>query len=111
MLGRPVSSTDQPPGTYRYRHGKGCPWQPLRIVFEDKQWFVMLRGEVIGSGDDPNDIPIIRLRGPFHPIGGGEYAILLEAYRVARPGSPLLTPNEPVNLRNAPALHRKDDDG
>lgn len=111
MLGRPATCEDQPPGTYRYRHGKGCPWQPLRIMFDDGRWFVLLRGEVVGFAADPTDIPLVKWRGPFHEISEEDYADLMAEYRKARPGSPLLTPEQPINLRDSPALHRKEDDG
>jgi hypothetical protein len=105
-LSRPLSATDQPPGTYRYRSGRRCPWQPVRIIYDGYNWHVLLRGEPVkGSGQaDPHDIPFVRFRAPFHPITMREYHDLLDDYRDAKPGSPLLTPDEPVNLRGAPPV-------
>lgn len=105
-LGRERCATDQPPGTYRYRSRRGCPWQPLRILWDGYLWHVLLIGKpVVGSGrSDPLDIPFVQWRAPFHPIPFIEYVRLIQDYEMALPGSPLLTPNEPINLREAPPL-------
>lgn len=105
-LGRDLSATDQPPGVYRYRAGRGCPWQPLRLLWDGYNWHCLLIGVAVpGSGQrDPLFIPFIRDRGPFHPITLSEYHNMIDDYRAAQHGSPLLTPNEPVNLRVAAPL-------
>lgn len=105
-LGRPLSATDQPPGTYRYRACRGAPWQPLRLLWDGFEWHCLLRGEVVSESGrkDPNDIPFIRNRGPFHPISIQEYLELITAYRNARPGSPLSTPDLPVDFRRSSVL-------
>lgn len=103
-LGRERSATDQPPGHYWYRAGRGCPLQPLRIHWDGHHWHVLLIGEPVrGSGQrDPMDIPFVRARGPFHPIPEGEYLRMIRDYETAPPGSPLRTPDQPVNLRGVP---------
>jgi hypothetical protein len=53
---------------------------------------------------DPLNIPFIRDHAPFHPISLRQYHDLLDDYRNAKPGSPLLTPDEPVDLRGAPPV-------
>jgi hypothetical protein len=105
-LGREPSATDQPPGFYRYRAGRKCPWQPLRILWDGEFWHVLLIGKPVrGSCEkDPLDIPFVRDRGPFHPITMRQYHDMLDDYRAATPGSPLLTPDVPVNLREARPL-------
>jgi hypothetical protein len=105
-LGRPWETTDQPPGTYKYKAGRGCPWQPLRILWDGYEWHVLLTGKpVSGSGKkDPMDIPLVKWKAPFHPISLAEYVKMIEQYETAAPGSPLRTPDQPVNLRQAPPL-------
>jgi hypothetical protein len=105
-LGRDRSATDQEPGFYRYRARRGAPWQPVRIILDGDGWHCLVRGEpVAGSGQrDPLDIPFIRDRGPFHSISLVEYHVMIEDYRTAAPGSPLLTPDDPVDLRGSAPL-------
>lgn len=105
-LGREICATDQPPGLYRYRAGRGCPWQPLRLLWDGYAWHALLIGVAVkGSGQkDPLHIPFIRDRGPFHAITVHQYHDMLEEYRTAKPGSPLLTPDVPVDLRAARPL-------
>lgn len=105
-LGRPASATDQPPGYYRFRRGRGRPWQPLRILLRDGLWHFLLVGTPVrGSGEaDPLNIAWVRDHGPFHPITREEYDALMDSYVAAEPGSPLTTPDEPVNLRRSPPL-------
>lgn len=105
-LGRERSATDQPPGTYRYRAGRGCPWQPLRILWDGYHWHVLLLGKPVPESgrSDPLQIPFIRDRAPFHPITITQYYELMDEYGRAGPGSPLLMPDMPVDLRAAPAL-------
>ena len=104
LLGREPSAMDQLPGTYRYKTGRKCPWQPVRLMrTDDGMWHCLLRGEpVTGSPrHDPQNIPFVYYFSPFHPISELEYAALIDEYRAAKIGSPLLRPDEPVNLRRA----------
>jgi hypothetical protein len=105
-IGRERSATDQPPGTYRYRARRKAPWQPVRILWDGEMWHCLLTGRPVrGSGTcDPMDIPFIRDRAPFHPVSEIEYLQLVLAYEAARPGSPLLTPDEPVDMRRSAPL-------
>lgn len=100
------SGLEPTPGFYRYRSRRGAPWQPVKILFDGYDWHVLLIGKVaFGSGRaDPFDIPLIKHRWPLFPITLSEYGVMIDAYANARLGSPLLTPNEPVNLRGSPAL-------
>jgi hypothetical protein len=65
---------------------------------------VLLVGKpVSGSGKkDPMDIPLVKWRAPFHPIPMTEYVRMIAEYEAAPPGSPLRTPDEPVDMRNVP---------
>ena len=105
-LGRERATTDQPPGTYKYRSRRGCPWQPLRILWDGYLFHVLLIGKPVpGSGrSDPMDIPMVLWKAPFHPISLTEYVRMIEEYENAPPGSPLRTPDQPINLREAPPL-------
>lgn len=105
-LGRERCATDQPPGTYRYRARRGCPWQPLRILHDGYLWHVLLIGKPVprSGRSDPIDIPFVRDRAPFHPIPLSEYVRMINEYEEAPVGSPLRTPNEPVDLKGAPPL-------
>jgi hypothetical protein len=106
-LGRPVSATDQPPGTYRYRTKKGAPWQPLKIMLTDNGlWHVLLCGRPVSGSParDPEQIQLVLWRGPFDPISEHEYRALVLEHEMAPAGSPLRNPDEPVNLRQARPL-------
>jgi hypothetical protein len=106
-LGRPVSATDQPPGTYRYRARRGAPFQAVKIMLSDDGfWDVLLNGSPVArSGQlDPMDIPFVLNRGPFAPISEHEYRALILEFEMAADGSPLKTPDEPVNLRRSAPL-------
>lgn len=96
------------PGTYRYRAGKGAPWQPVRIAFDGYLWHVLIVGQVAhGSGNqDPRGIPFLDKHWPMHPIEEKEYMQLLREYLEAAkvPGHPLLTPDRATKLREAPPL-------
>lgn len=100
------SGLDPTPGVYRFRARRGAPWQPVKILFDGYEWHVLVIGKVAnGSGKlNPNDIPLLARRWPMLPITPSEYGSLIDAYANAKPGSPLLTPNEPINLRGSPAL-------
>lgn len=106
VLGREPSATDQMPGTYRYRATKGAPIQAVRISFDGATWHVLLNGAVQpGSGAlDPSDIPFILWRGPFWSITEAEYMAILREYQDAGRGTPLRTPDQPVNLRESEPL-------
>jgi hypothetical protein len=101
-----TSSTDQPPGTYRYRARRGAPWQPVKLIYDGVLWHCLLIGHpVFASGTyDVLDIPFVRTRGPFHPISEAEYVAMLAEYERAVPGSPLKSPDDRVDLRSAPPL-------
>lgn len=106
LLPRPPSATDQPPGFYRYRARKGAPWLPVRIMHDGDLWHCLLNGMVtFGSGKrDPQDIPFILYRAPFHAIKEAEYEALIEAYRQATVGHPLASPDEKIDLRTSRPL-------
>jgi hypothetical protein len=105
-LGRPVSATDQPPGTYRYRARRGAPLQPVLISWDGDLWHVLLNGEPVPhSGQlDPMEIPFVLFKGPFPAITPDEYRCLIMEHEMAGPGSPLRTPDQAVNLRRAVPL-------
>ena len=100
------SGLEPTPGVYRFRARRKAPWQPVKIMFDGWDYHVLVTGEVVfGSGKpNPMDIPLLRERWPLHPISDREYGELMDAYANAKPGSPLLSPNEPINLRGSPAL-------
>jgi hypothetical protein len=104
VLGRDVCATDQEPGTYRYRACRRCPWQPVRLLWDGYKWHCLLRGQPVSASgqQDPLHIPFIKWHAPFHPIGVQEYLELVHAYNNARPGSPLLTPEKPISMRDIP---------
>jgi len=90
-LGRPVATTDQPPGFYRYRERRGEPWKPVEIFFDKSGlWHCFVLGAAMpGSGSiDPNHIAFIRDRGPFHSLTRAEYDQLIDAHRMAANGRP-----------------------
>lgn len=106
-LGREVCTVDQPPGTYRFREAKKCPWQPVRIMLtDDGLWHVLINGNPVPGSPQPDPllIPMVCWRGPFHAIPETEYQTMLAEYRNAAPGTPLTTPREPVDLRGSPPL-------
>lgn len=100
-LGRELQATDQPPGTYRYKEGRRCPWQAVSIKRDRNTWYVLVNGEPVGSASDPADIPFIRDKGPFHEIDYEVYLQILDEYSAAKPGTPLRNPHAPVNLRQS----------
>lgn len=108
-LGREPGAEDQPPGYYRVRPGgqRGKrPWMPVRLVLtDDGMWHCLVIGSPVHGSpqSDPSLIPFVRQNGPFREIAEAEYYALIAEYDAAGPGSPLLTPNEPINLRNARA--------
>ena len=91
------------PGVYRFRTRRRAPWQPVRIMHDGYEWNVLVIGKVaFGSGKaDPFEIPIIAHRWPLHPISQQEYDAMMAEYALAKPGSPLATPDEPVDLRRS----------
>lgn len=105
-VGRMPSATDQMPGTYKFRAFKGAPWQAIRISFDGIWWHCICNGVVTRDSGrrDPADISLILWRGPFHRIPESEYMRILRDYDEAPPGSPLRTPNEPVNIRESKPL-------
>ena len=104
--GRDRCATDQPPGYYRFRLRRGAPFQAVRILHDGEFWQMLRNGEPVRlSGQrDPLDIPFVRLWGPFHAITQAEYEEILAAYQAAEPGTPLASPDEPVNLRGSKPL-------
>jgi len=110
LLGREPDATDQPPGWYRYRAARGAPFQAIRIVYEDGLWFCLVnglseyQGRRVAGRNDPSEIPFIILHGPFHEITEEQYMAILRDYQEAAPGSPLETPEQPVNVRQARPL-------
>lgn len=103
-LGRDPAPEDQLPGTYRYRARKGAPWQAVRITYQDGMWFCVVNGRGDHWAYDPAKIPFIWRHGPFHSVTEDEYLAILKDYAEAHPGSPLNTPDEPVNLRRIKPL-------
>lgn len=103
-LGRDPAPEDQLPGTYRYRARKGAPWQGVRISYKLGWWICLLNGDAEGMARDPGKIPFIWKHGPFHSITEDEYMAILKDYAEAQPGSPYLTPDQPVNLRRIKPL-------
>lgn len=104
-------SDTQGPGWYRYRAARGAPWQAVRIVEEGGLWFVLLNGKPVhGSGAAHlHDIPFVHPPASigarmFHPVTEPEYLMLLDALAAAEEGTPLATPDAPVDLRNARSL-------
>lgn len=106
ILGRERSATDQLPGYYWYRHGKGCPWQPLEIRWDGLLWHCFLIGKPVpkSGARDPLNIPLIRDRGPFRPVTFDDWDRLLACYDNPKPGSPYASPNEPVSLKRSAPL-------
>lgn len=100
------SGLEPSPGVFRLRSRRGAPWQPVKILYDGYEWHVLIIGQVTpGSGRrDPFDIPLIKKRWPLHEITQQEYDDMIAAYARAKPGSPLKTPDQPVNLRGSPAL-------
>ncbi len=98
-------------GFFEYRERKGAPLQALRIVIEDRRWTVLVNGILQpGSGSlDWRDLPIILNRWPFHRVTRERYDLLLAAHRDAPPGSPLKSPGQAVDLRQAPAGYRREE--
>lgn len=102
----------QGPGWYRHRAARGAPWQAVRIVEEGGLWIVLLNGTAVhGSGAAHlHDIPFVHPHGMigarmFHPISEGQYLALLDALAAAEDGTPLATPDAPVDLRSARSLY------
>lgn len=88
-------------GYFSFRSGKGCPLQPLRIIYESGGWVAILCGEVVhGSGAAlAKDVPFLKNRSPFHRITKAIYDRLMDEYDAAPADSPLRRLDEPVNLR------------
>lgn len=103
MLKRQPEATDQPPGTYRFRR-RGGPLQAVRIIWDGAEWSVLVNGEERGRAADPVEIDFILYHGPFWPISEAEYAQILIAYGKAKPGTPLATPDAPVDFRKSRPL-------
>jgi hypothetical protein len=78
----------------------------VRILNDGELWHVLLNGEPVkGSGRaDWLDVAFLKYNWPLHPISLTEYYALKDAYAAAPPGSPLTTPDEPVNLREATSV-------
>lgn len=98
---------DPSPGTYRYRARRGAPWQAVRIT-HGPGWNVYLNGALLPDAgvEDWIKHEWLLWNWPLHPIDEREYDALLKAAEQARPGDPLATPDQPVNLRAAPSLYR-----
>lgn len=91
------------PGVYRFRTRRGSPWKPVRIIHDGFEWHVLVIGKVAsGSGKaDPFEIPLIQYRWPLHPISEREYQAMMAEYAAAKPGSPLTTPDQAIDLRRS----------
>ncbi len=110
------SSSDDPDdietvteGWFRYREQKGAPWQALRIIRESGCWVALLNGVAVpGSGAAlAKDVPFLLWRSPFHSVTEAEYLSIIRAYERAPPGHPLRTPDQPIDLRQAPGLYQR----
>lgn len=98
--------TEPVEGVYRYRAGKGAPWQPVRVLHDGFAWHVLLIGVAVPQSGQADwlDIPFLKYHWPLHPVTLPEYHRMIDDYRNAKPGTPLWQPGDPVDLRASAPL-------
>lgn len=106
-----MSADTQGAGFYRWRAGRGAPFQAVRILENGGLWYVLVNGVLAaGSGaPDLHDIPFVHPPGSigarmFHPVSEFEYLAILDAYDTAPADHPLRSPGTKVDLKAIPPL-------
>lgn len=104
-----MNADDCRPGLYRYRATRGAPWQAVEIVRGADGWSVRINGWP--TPDKPAldwlDHGWLKRHWPLWPIERAEFDRLMLAHQSAREGSPLASPDRPVDLRAASVRHRR----
>jgi len=100
---RPVS---QPrPGYFLARLIRNGPFIPARIIHEGGLWSAEINGEVFEASADPAMAPrVFTIWHSAQEISEVEFDHRMKALRAARPGDPIRSPREPINLVALPSI-------